>query len=342
MSVTMTLFAMLPPPVGGGDPLHPGVLGFVFVGWNVIAALVYIYQTLIVFALPAELDLSAFGRYELRWWLAAQNPKFQALVTILLHKLLSFGFTIRGPGASYEPAHEMGKMVGWRRYATIVMLVSAALGFTVVVLPLLVTHVLPQLLILPLGVLLNIVSLGFYEMVLGILSALIVTSALVVGPAAALMSLVGTMYPPKFGDHGVSALKLCLNKVGSIFALLLAIIIQDFTVIGIMVYHLASGPGAAQLAAYGARQTCAWAECTENRIRSTTVWHKVNEWVELRPVLDAAAGLIPVDCYAADGTVTHEANMLGFLAAMAIVVVVTAIGCWLSPAVKVFVRDMRG
>eukprot|EP01062_Namystynia_karyoxenos_P084089 TRINITY_DN9821_c0_g1_i5.p1 TRINITY_DN9821_c0_g1~~TRINITY_DN9821_c0_g1_i5.p1 ORF type:complete len:306 (+),score=87.86 TRINITY_DN9821_c0_g1_i5:82-999(+) len=163
MSVAMTLFAMLPPPLGGGDPFHPGMVGFVFAGWNVFSALVFTCEALFIAELPSGLALSAFQRYELRWWLAAQSPKFQGMVTILMHKMASGYYTI------VDPREWAGTMVGWRKYATIAIFSAAAAGLALVALPLLVTHLLAQVVLLPLGVLLNLLSLGFYEMVFSIL-----------------------------------------------------------------------------------------------------------------------------------------------------------------------------
>eukprot|EP01062_Namystynia_karyoxenos_P084091 TRINITY_DN9821_c0_g1_i7.p1 TRINITY_DN9821_c0_g1~~TRINITY_DN9821_c0_g1_i7.p1 ORF type:complete len:479 (+),score=135.23 TRINITY_DN9821_c0_g1_i7:109-1437(+) len=324
MTVSMSFMAMLPPPLGGGHPFHPGVVGFVFAGWNVFAALKLIYETLFVTALPSGLALSPFERYELRWWLAAQNPKFQSMVTIFMHKLLGVFVTI------LEPEKKTGKMEGWRKGATIAIWFSAGAGFVLVALPLLVTHLLAQLVFLPVGVLLNLLSLDFYKMLLGTVCATILTAGLIVGPAASLMFCGASLYPPKYGDKVSAAHSLIHNKGSSVLALLLAVFIQDFTVNSMLVYHRASGPGAAQLSAYGARQTCAWAECAALQLEGSTAWQRVNEWIELAPVLHAAAGLIPVDCYAADGSVTHHANMLAFLIAMGAVLLITVIGMpWL-------------
>eukprot|EP01062_Namystynia_karyoxenos_P084092 TRINITY_DN9821_c0_g2_i1.p1 TRINITY_DN9821_c0_g2~~TRINITY_DN9821_c0_g2_i1.p1 ORF type:complete len:503 (+),score=133.19 TRINITY_DN9821_c0_g2_i1:88-1509(+) len=320
VSATMTAFAVLPPPLGGGDPLHPGAVGFAFAGWNVFAALKLIYETLFVTDLPSGLDLSPFERYELRWWLAVQNPKFQSMVTILMHKALGIWFTILQPDGS------TGEMHGWRKAATIAIFFSAGAGLAVVVLPLLVTHLLAQLVLLPVGVFTNLLNLGFYKMLLGITCATIVAAGLLVGPAAAIMFVVASLYPPEYGNRETPAAKLILNKGGAMLALLLVVFIQDFTVNSMMVYHGASGTGAAQLSAYGARQTCAWVDCAQRQAEGSSAWRKVNEWVELTPVLHGAAEIIPLDCYASDGSVTHHANMQAFLITMGVVLVITVIG----------------
>eukprot|EP01062_Namystynia_karyoxenos_P084093 TRINITY_DN9821_c0_g2_i2.p1 TRINITY_DN9821_c0_g2~~TRINITY_DN9821_c0_g2_i2.p1 ORF type:complete len:498 (+),score=144.08 TRINITY_DN9821_c0_g2_i2:88-1494(+) len=320
VSATMTAFAVLPPPLGGGDPLHPGAVGFAFAGWNVFAALKLIYETLFVTDLPSGLDLSPFERYELRWWLAVQNPKFQSMVTILMHKALGIWFTILQPDGS------TGEMHGWRKAATIAIFFSAGAGLAVVVLPLLVTHLLAQVVLLPVGVLTNLLNLGFYKMLLGISCATAVTAGLLAGPAMSLMHIGASLYKPKYGDAKLATCKLCVNKVCAIWALLFAVFVQDFTVNSMMVYHGVSGPGAALLSTYGARQTCAWAACAEHQVESSTAWQKASEWIELSPVVNAAAGLIPLDCYSADGSITHHANMLAFLISMGVVIISIVIG----------------
>eukprot|EP01062_Namystynia_karyoxenos_P067944 TRINITY_DN620_c0_g1_i1.p1 TRINITY_DN620_c0_g1~~TRINITY_DN620_c0_g1_i1.p1 ORF type:complete len:481 (+),score=113.17 TRINITY_DN620_c0_g1_i1:138-1580(+) len=320
VSVTMTVFAMLPPPLGGGDPMHPGMVGFVFASWNVCSALVFIAKSLFINPLPSGPILSAFERYEFRWWLAAQNPKFQGMVTIFIHKAVCCLYTI------VIADRDMGEMLGWRRYLSQAILGVAGAGFALVVLPLFVTHLLPQLVLLPVGVIVNLINLGFYKMLLSILCSVALTVAMLLGPAGSLMGIAATWHKPKYGDNQDAASKLVYNKLASVTAVLLVVFIQDFTVNSMMVYHNVSGPGAAQISAFSARQTCAWAQCAANQVKGSSGFQKVNEWVELSPVLDAAAGLIPLDCYAPDGSITHHANMLVFLIAMAIVLAITAVG----------------
>eukprot|EP01062_Namystynia_karyoxenos_P046909 TRINITY_DN35285_c0_g1_i1.p1 TRINITY_DN35285_c0_g1~~TRINITY_DN35285_c0_g1_i1.p1 ORF type:complete len:356 (+),score=47.90 TRINITY_DN35285_c0_g1_i1:112-1068(+) len=118
VSLAMTVFAMMPEPVGGGDPYHPGTLGFIFAGWNIFSGLKVTVELLVLSQLP--LELPAFQRYEMHCWLAASSPKFQSMMTIFMHKWLCVHWTILNP----NPA--TGEMVGWKRPVTVLMFVASA------------------------------------------------------------------------------------------------------------------------------------------------------------------------------------------------------------------------
>eukprot|EP01062_Namystynia_karyoxenos_P046910 TRINITY_DN35285_c0_g1_i2.p1 TRINITY_DN35285_c0_g1~~TRINITY_DN35285_c0_g1_i2.p1 ORF type:complete len:512 (+),score=110.68 TRINITY_DN35285_c0_g1_i2:112-1536(+) len=320
VSLAMTVFAMMPEPVGGGDPYHPGTLGFIFAGWNIFSGLKVTVELLVLSQLP--LELPAFQRYEMHCWLAASSPKFQSMMTIFMHKWLCVHWTILNP----NPA--TGEMVGWKRPVTVLMFVASGLGVAVVVLPLFFTHMLPQMLALwPIAVVMNLAAVDFYKMVFAIVVSTMATAAILIGPAAGVMMFIAKFWhKPKFGtsmDHGI---KLFTSKASAVLAFLIVVATQDLTAGSIMVYHGAAGPAAAQLAVFGARQTCPWMECAVQQLKGGTAWQKVNHWVELSPVLNAAASTVPVTCYGPDGAVTHSPNVLVFAIVSAIVFLVTVWG----------------
>eukprot|EP01062_Namystynia_karyoxenos_P029201 TRINITY_DN21973_c0_g1_i1.p1 TRINITY_DN21973_c0_g1~~TRINITY_DN21973_c0_g1_i1.p1 ORF type:complete len:516 (+),score=139.01 TRINITY_DN21973_c0_g1_i1:82-1548(+) len=342
VSLTMTFLAMFPAPIGGGDPMHPGLGGFVFATWNTLAGIYIIVKMLFLAETPENLKtLSMWERYEFHWWLAAQNPKFQSMVTIFFHKLLTLYFTSSTLDDDDSVDDELGETKGWQLYLTEFIAGAAFVGISLVSIPLIVTHALPGIAMFPVTFVMDSWrSLDFYKMIFGIFCSVVLTVAILMGPASGIIYFSAKyIHEPTYGDAKTSGMKLWLNKGSALMALVMVLLVQDMTASSIMVYSGAAVPWDAQISTYRARQTCAWLGCVESQAKRTALWDKINGWVELSSLLNAAVALTPVDCYDEHGNLAHAANMHVFIIAMIVVGVITLVGCIFNPLLRELFND---
>eukprot|EP01062_Namystynia_karyoxenos_P050341 TRINITY_DN3906_c0_g1_i3.p1 TRINITY_DN3906_c0_g1~~TRINITY_DN3906_c0_g1_i3.p1 ORF type:complete len:192 (+),score=60.14 TRINITY_DN3906_c0_g1_i3:427-1002(+) len=180
-----------------------------------------------------------------------------------------------------------------------------------------------------------------------IIGSILLTFCILLGPAWAVVYWTTYWYHPKDDDPlyknkaGVAAsTKLLFNKAAAVMAILASTLVQDLTASSILVYSLAAAPWTAMLDVFGCRQTCAWLTCITGQVAGSAFFERLSGWVELSPVLDAAVALFPVDCYDAEGNLTHEHNEKVFLTSAGVVVDVVVLGCVFNPAIKECLTDL--
>eukprot|EP01062_Namystynia_karyoxenos_P073914 TRINITY_DN70727_c0_g1_i1.p1 TRINITY_DN70727_c0_g1~~TRINITY_DN70727_c0_g1_i1.p1 ORF type:complete len:500 (+),score=106.09 TRINITY_DN70727_c0_g1_i1:112-1611(+) len=303
LSVIMTFTSMLPPPLGGGDPWHPGIVGITFAGWNVYVGCQAAFSTW--FLILKNLRDDWWESYEWAVLLALQDPSFQAMCTIFLQKAVAGYWTI------IHADDNAGKMYGWRLYFSINILMNAAVGIAVLVVPVFFTHILAQVVFFPFAVLQNLFKYAFYKMIFIVSCAVIVSVALMLGPGVGLMRLSAHLHKPRYGNDGTAAIKFVTNKCSAVVAFLLVAFIQDYSVNSSFVYHGVSWPGPALLAPFSVRKTCTWAACIEQHRNQTqnAPFLRFASMARLTPVLELAV-LGTGDCRDPHGKLIFSGNIL--------------------------------
>eukprot|EP01062_Namystynia_karyoxenos_P078472 TRINITY_DN8077_c0_g2_i1.p1 TRINITY_DN8077_c0_g2~~TRINITY_DN8077_c0_g2_i1.p1 ORF type:complete len:1422 (+),score=492.51 TRINITY_DN8077_c0_g2_i1:82-4266(+) len=334
VGAALSLLSVLPSPYGGGDPMHPGILALAVAAWVSLSGLCEVLRLICAADTPAAVaGGSAWERYEARFWAAAHCPRLPVTAAVLLHTWAGWYLTVIKGRVQIDTDHRdsagrfitarMGKLQRWRKCAAAAVLVTSAVAVAVVAAPLFVTHVLPQLVLLPCGLWLNLSSRAFWLAAALALAALTLPPLLAAAPAVGLTHCAyGYLRRPRFGGRELQGAKVAVGAAAAALAAALMAAVQDLTAAGVL-YYSGAGAGDALLLPLGARQTCAWLQCTARQGRKGLLT-AVTDWVTLSTAADAAVWLAPVSCPAADGAAAHPANTQACLAAVLIALIAAA------------------
>eukprot|EP01062_Namystynia_karyoxenos_P050342 TRINITY_DN3906_c0_g1_i4.p1 TRINITY_DN3906_c0_g1~~TRINITY_DN3906_c0_g1_i4.p1 ORF type:complete len:492 (+),score=126.38 TRINITY_DN3906_c0_g1_i4:73-1548(+) len=343
MQLVLTVTSVMPKPLGGGDPICPGLVALFGSLCGSVAGVYHIIDALLS-APPQSLALSSWGSYEFRFWIAAQQPTFPKLVVYFFYMGVSVYYTVWHPlegGTKLEWGH-------WRERAMHVTLAIAGLGIGIVAVPLAVTHILAQVVLLPSVVFVNVIDPAWWNMLGLIIGTILVVSFMLLGPSGAIVYWSTYWCHAEEGEDprkaGVRTSKnLLFTKAATVMAILTTMVVQDCTSSSILVYHHAAAPWKAVLDVFGSRQVCAFHICISNLVEGLEpgdhLGHRFQQFATAMITADeflinATETLFPVDCYDKDGNIIYEHNYENFLIAASVLFGFVVLGFVLNPARK--------
>eukprot|EP01062_Namystynia_karyoxenos_P059277 TRINITY_DN50730_c0_g1_i1.p1 TRINITY_DN50730_c0_g1~~TRINITY_DN50730_c0_g1_i1.p1 ORF type:complete len:460 (+),score=106.97 TRINITY_DN50730_c0_g1_i1:89-1468(+) len=299
-------FAMMPRPMGGGKVTSPGVLPILWAGINALLGAYGLFRALFWDPLPEQLpELGWFNRYALRMWSACLSGHFTAVITIGVHQLIlvvmyedkhgSDGDDGQGCCEEVFDCDMKGSLMnGIAFFAMMVFMV---------ILFLLSPFIVPQMVMVPIGALCNILNGHFYKMCFLIVGSMIVPFSMFAIPGyfAVKFSLSRTqsdgshLEDDEIDDETSNFLTL---KLFALFSCCLVLLLCDWTAYSILLYNGEGGPCKTITAVYDARQTCAWVDCMDAKYsQPVNLFLRTSQSIEFGPLLHSVFKRIsPVDC----------------------------------------------